>query len=105
MDDVEWIYRSQHPNRELRYRLSLLLLDAHRTMTVAELVTAMTAVGAPMQTRPSKAVSDALRWEVHRGRAVRLTRGRYRTGHIPRSTVWWMRDHVRTATDRRSPAA
>ena len=36
--------------------------------------------------RASKAVSDALRWEMRRGRVRRLRRGRYGPGQMPRST-------------------
>ena len=38
--------------------------------------------------QPSKAVSDALRWEIRRGRVRRLRRGVYGPGEMPRSTEY-----------------
>ena len=97
--------RSLRPGRELRYRLSLLLLDTGRTLTTAQLVTAMEAVGFPFQGRPSKVIADALRWEVKKGRVRYLGRAHYRFGRIPPSTVRWMRREVAEATDRRLAAS
>ncbi|MGE2736273.1 hypothetical protein [Mycolicibacterium vaccae] len=37
--------------------------------------------------RPSKSVSDALRWEVRRGRLRRLRRGRFGPVDMPRTTA------------------
>jgi len=81
---------------ELRYLLSLCLWQ-RGPMTVRELVEAVAAGGFVLAHRPSKQVSDALRWEVRRGRAVRLGRGRYGPGRTPRST----RDRMRTRIARR----
>lgn len=81
--------------RELRYVLCLMLLDRGRTMTVPDLLEGLDRQGLSVVGRASKAVSDALRWERRRGRVVRLDRGRYRTGAIPRSTIWWLRQQVR----------
>jgi hypothetical protein len=38
--------------------------------------------------RASKSVSDALRWEIARGRVNRLGRGRYGPGQMPRCTEY-----------------
>lgn len=74
----------------LRYAL-LLLLDRERgrICTIDEMVEGLAALGLTVAadvTRPSKAVSDALRWEVARGRAVRRGRGLYAIGHLPKVT-------------------
>jgi hypothetical protein len=77
---------------ELRYWLTSTL---HRRgpMTVAELSRAASGAGFPVPGRASKTISDALRWEVRRGRVVRLGRGRYGPGTMPRSTA--QRIHAR----------
>lgn len=77
--------------RELRYRLTLLLRDAHRAMTLRELLSLLQSAGVPISGRPSKTVSDALRWEVRRGRVRRTARSTYATGRIPESTVRFIR--------------
>ena len=64
------------------------------------LVDRLEGAGYRIKGRASKAVSDALRWEAAHGRVVRLGRGRYDTGRIPRSTIAWLRaclDRCRTA--------
>jgi hypothetical protein len=81
--------------RSSRYRLTLALIAAGRPMTVAELTLALKGSGRMPGGRTSKVISDALRWEVRRGRVRRLGRGIYVAGEVPRSTQWWMRDQVR----------
>src|SRR5215217_7975964 len=78
----------------LRHVLSVCLLDEQRVMTVPELVIKVEAFGLPISGRASKTVSDSLRWEVCKGRVVRVTRSRYRAGSMPRSTEWWIRRQV-----------
>ena len=78
----------------LRYAICVCLLEDQKAMTVPEIVTGVEALGVAIPGRSSKTVSDALRWEAHKGRAVRLERSRYRTGTMPRSTEWWIRSHV-----------
>ena len=70
---------------ELRYLLTTYLFD-HGPSTVAELVDALTYHGFCVGARPSKAVSDALRWEMVHGRVRRLRRGRYGPMSMPRAT-------------------
>ena len=70
---------------DLRYLLTAYLFD-HGASTIDELVDALTYHGFHTVGRPSKAVSDALRWEVGQGRVIRLRRGRYRPGSMPRAT-------------------
>jgi hypothetical protein len=60
---------------ELRYALTLHLAQ-QGPATIAELIDALTYHGFSVGGRPSKAVSDALRWEIGRGRVNRLARGR-----------------------------
>jgi hypothetical protein len=70
---------------ELRYVLTRQLL-LQGPMTVAALIDDLEAYGFGFASRPSKAVSDALRWEVARDRVRRLRRGLYGPGSMPRST-------------------
>jgi hypothetical protein len=58
---------------ELRYVLALHLA-VHGPATITELIEALSWHGFCVRGRPSKAVSDALRWEIGRGRARRLHR-------------------------------
>ncbi|MGK2948350.1 MAG: hypothetical protein ACSLFP_07235 [Acidimicrobiales bacterium] len=78
-------------SRELRYLLTLLLRETGRPMTIRELVAAVEASGVRIDGRAGKVISDSLRWEVRRGRAVRVGRASYRAGEMPRSTASWMR--------------
>ena len=79
----------------LRWVVCLLLKDARCSMTVAEIVTAVTTQGYDVAgDRAGKTVSDALRWEVRRGRVVQPTRGRYAAGLMQRSTEYSMRRRV-----------
>jgi hypothetical protein len=75
----------------VRYVLTAALMDARRPLTLAELVELAVRRRCQMSGRPSKFVSDALRWEVRKGRVVRAARGVYRIGSMPRSTEWWIR--------------
>jgi hypothetical protein len=72
---------------DLRYLLTTYLFD-HGTATVDELVDSMTYQGFDIGGRPSKSVSDALRWEVQRGRVVRCNRAQYCAGFMPRATQY-----------------
>lgn len=70
--------------------LRFVLVDQirrRRTCTVAELVKYIANAGYELPGRPSKIISDALRWEVARGRVVRTARGRYSYGHVPSTTA------------------
>ena len=70
---------------ELRYAL-VRLIQLTGPMTVPELITGLEHWGFTVDGRPSKSVSDALRWERRRGRVIRRGRGRYSAGEMPRST-------------------
>ncbi|ORW56529.1 hypothetical protein [Mycobacterium riyadhense] len=78
---------------ELRYVLTHQLA-LHGPATIAELISALNWHGFQVQGRASKAISDALRWEVERGRVYRLGRGRYGPGYVPRSTEYRIHQRV-----------
>lgn len=69
----------------LRYFLTTILME-FGPRTVDELVAAVEREGFVLAGRPSKTVSDALRWEIAHGRVVRLRRATYGLGTIPRQT-------------------
>lgn len=81
----------------LRSMLVLLLLERDRPMTVSELVKAVEGNGFALAGRPGKAVADALRWEVGRGRAGRLGPGIYQAGYVAKVTRHRMRARVAAA--------
>lgn len=87
----------------LRYVLTLHLVDAGES-SIPDLVAAVERAGFALDGRPSKVVSDALRWEVRRGRVVRHGRGRYGPGTMPRQTRSWMRQRVRSLTTAAPPS-
>ena len=79
---------------ELRYLLTDRLFVTG-SATIAELVNTLSGQGFQISGRASKTVSDALRWEVSRGRVYRLRRGRYGPGWMPRSTEHRIRTRAR----------
>ena len=70
---------------ELRYDL-VRLIALVGPATVPELLDGLEHWGFAVAGRPSKTVSDALRWERRRGRVRRRDRGLYSIGEMPRST-------------------
>lgn len=90
--------------RDLRYLLAHILwsLPPNGSATVAELVGHVQGLaparGFQLGPRPSKQVSDALRWEIAHGRVHRTGWGRYEPGTAPRQTRAWIRDRVHTLT-------
>lgn len=70
---------------ELRYVLTWQLA-LHGPATITELAEALRWHGFAVRGRTSKAISDALRWEMGYGRVRRLRRGRYGPGWMPRGT-------------------
>ncbi len=79
---------------ELRYLLILILHRERRALTVGELVAAVARAGFDVLGRPGKTVSDALRWEVDRGRVRKPARGRYAIGTVCHQTRWRMRRRI-----------
>lgn len=88
--------------RELRYRLSVMLRDAQRPMKVHEMIATLRSGGLSVRGRSSKAISDALRWEIRRGRVERVGRATYVTGRIPPSTLRWIRRWLENRADERA---
>lgn len=86
---------------ELRYFLTLTLEDARHAMTVAGLIRSVRDSGFAIEGRPSKTVSDALRWEIRRGRVERVARATYRFRLAPRSTLHRMHARIEQRSQRR----
>jgi hypothetical protein len=78
---------------ELRYALTIHLMD-HGHSSINEMIAELRAYNFSVRGRASKAVSDALRWEIERGRVNRLGRALYGPGEVPRSTEYRIRDRV-----------
>jgi hypothetical protein len=83
----------------LRSLLVLVLVSrSGGPVRVAELERAVAAAGFRAGPgRASKAISDALRWEVARGRVVRVARGQYAAGAVAGVTAHRMRRRVEAA--------
>jgi len=80
--------------RELRYVLTWRIRQEPGPVSVAELARWCDQVGIVLTGRPSKVISDSLRWEVIWGRVERVSRGLYRFGRVPRSTWVWIKRRV-----------
>ena len=80
---------------ELRYLLTTYLFD-HGPASIDELVDALACQGFSVKGRASKVVSDALRWEIERGRVIRPRRGWYGPAWMPRATEYRMEQRVRS---------
>jgi len=85
------------PTRELRYVLTATLVDANRRMTVSELARTVDEFDIAIAGRATKAVSDALRAELGRGRIRRVSWGVYEGGIMPESTWRYVRRRARVA--------
>ncbi len=66
----------------------------HGRASINEMLKSLRAQNFSVPGRAFKAVSDALRWEVERGRFYRLGRGRYGPAYVPRSTEYRIRQRV-----------
>ena len=78
---------------ELRYALTMYLFQ-HGPQTVADLIDALEFQSFDIPGRASKVVSDALRSEIAHGRVLRLKRGRYGPGEMPRATEYRIHQRV-----------
>jgi hypothetical protein len=79
---------------ELRYVLTHYL-QHHGICSIGELAAELDSRGFMVRGRPSKAISDALRWEGEHGRVFRRGRGRYGPAHLlPRSTEYRIHQRV-----------
>lgn len=74
-----------HP-LELRGLLTFMIHRSRSPVSVAQLVASLERQGVRTNGRSSKVISDSLRAEVARGRVVRIGRGLYGAGTMPRST-------------------
>jgi len=79
---------------DLRYLLISHLVEGRGILTVRELAARVESEGFTLRGRATKTVSDALRWEVRRGRVVRHGRGLYGPGSVPRETKSRIRKRV-----------
>jgi hypothetical protein len=70
---------------ELRYVLTMNLAR-HGKSTIPDLIDTLEYQGFGIPGHASKVVSDALRWEMRKGRVRRLRWGLYGPGQMPRST-------------------
>ena len=89
----------------LRSVLVLAMLEHGRPMQVPELAAAVRRAGFAISGRPSKTIADALRWEVRRGRVVRVERGLYRAWYVAGVTRHRMRARVAALPHGRSAVA
>jgi len=84
---------------ELRYVLTWQLA-LHGPATIAEMIDALEWHGFCVKGRASKVISDALRWEIGRGRVRRLGRGKYGPAGMPRSTEYRIHQRVLVLRDK-----
>jgi hypothetical protein len=61
--------------RVLRFLITRELQRERRAMTVKEIIARLEGYGFTILGRASKTVSDSLRWEIAKGRVVRIRRG------------------------------
>ena len=99
---METQYRQPPPlhGLELRSAVVLLLVERGRPMALSDLVARLRRDGFDLGDRPSKQVSDALRWEVRRGRVTKVGRGIYGPGVVAKVTKHRMRARVAATRNR-----
>jgi hypothetical protein len=78
---------------ELRYVLTTNLA-VHGRATIPDMIELLEYQRFTVAGYAPKVVSDALRWELRRGRARRLRRGLYGPGVMPRSTEQYIHQRV-----------
>ncbi len=78
---------------DLRYTLTRLI-QVLGPMTVSDLCAQLENLNFGVEGRPTKVVSDALRWEMGRDRVIRRGRGLYGEGWAPSGTAYRIVDRV-----------
>ena len=78
---------------DLRYTLTRLI-QVLGPMTVSDLCAQLETLNFGVEGRPTKVVSDALRWEMGRDRVIRRGRGLYGEGWAPSGTAYRIVDRV-----------
>jgi hypothetical protein len=78
--------------RLLRYFVCLELQRSDEPLAVRDLVAALERSGFRIKGRPSKAISDTIRWAVPRGWIRPHGRATYEKGRVGRTTLRYMRD-------------
>jgi hypothetical protein len=96
---MDYLPERRYRRTILRYFLVVLLVEADRPLSIAELVDRLASEPVAVPGRPSKTVSDSLRWEARKGRVVRLGHSSYYRGTIPRTTLRRMRERVARLRD------
>ena len=86
-------FKPKLTGKTLRWVVVLTIHDAPGSLSVAEIVERVQEKFV-IPGRPGKAVSDALRWEVRRGRVRQIQRGLYAAGLLPRSTEYGLRKRI-----------
>jgi len=89
---------------ELRYVLTAYIA-AQGPQTVESLLDYLDYHDFDVPGRPSKTVSDALRWERRRGRVRRLRRAHYGPGAMPRSTESYIHKRAMALRDQAAEIA
>lgn len=87
---------------ELRWLLTLMLMDHGDVMSIPEMVHQLEREGYSVPERASRVVSDALRLEIHKGRVRRVSRGRYSFVGMPKSTRSRFRARARAVRELRA---
>ncbi len=95
---------------ELRYLAVAELVTAARPLTAIELAERIERRGVTIHgSMPNKAVADALRWEIRKGRVKKPARGIFTVGTMPKSTKSWIcgraRNHYRIAAEQAADSA
>ena len=88
-------FRPMYSSWAFRALLTLAIHQAGRPMTVAQLVHVVDFEGIGVGGRPSKVISDSLRTEVAKGWVVRVRRGVYAPGRLPKSSKSRLRARLR----------
>jgi hypothetical protein len=95
MDDED--HRPFLRARLLRYFVCLELQMSDDPLTVRELSARLERSGFRIKGRPSKAISDTIRWAVPRGWIRPYGRATYGRGQVGRTTLRYMRETLARA--------